>query len=177
MKSLKEKFDELAQRLYQEHERRVQPKYPWILVRVLPREHQKGSIILTEKQQKIVEEGVVLETWPSFWSMEERKRIDGEFFTVRRKIECDVAVGDHVLFPHYEGMPVGALLDEKQYRFVRTSNYQDARCEVMGKWEYDPEPVAAKLADVIGQGTTVEDLLDQFYVIPKDMNARTISGV
>src|SRR5476651_1845038 len=57
--------------------RRFKPMRPWVLVRVLPKEHTTpGGIILAEKEQnKIAYEGLVIEVWEPYEEIR-RKRYD-----------------------------------------------------------------------------------------------------
>lgn len=77
----------------------VKPEYPFALVRVLDREQKRGMIILPEKQKKTIIEGIVLDTFRPFY-----RKVKGAQDEVETK--SSFKPGDHILFPHYEGVPV-----------------------------------------------------------------------
>lgn len=123
---------------------------PWVLVRVLPKEHKtEGGIWLAEVQQnKIVYEGIVLKTWPSY---EEEFKIktpsdisEKEKFPYRVtykvvEYKSGLDIGDRVIFSHYVGLPLGEYLDDRYYRIVKEP-------EIMSKLDYTGDAeVSAKI--------------------------------
>lgn len=114
--TLERKLGELCQQIYELGGVRFQPLKPWILVRVLDKAQKVGSILLTDKQGRTLYEGFVLRTYPGC---------------------TEIQVGERILFPHFEGMPVPDL-DDKYYRIVRHYvNQKDyPQCGVWGKIDY-----------------------------------------
>lgn len=108
-KTLEEKeqeLDALAQEIYQAGEHRIEPIYPWVLVRIMPKEQVRHGIHLPEKQNRLFYEGIVLATWKPFlreytgdlkWS--------GEVEVINKQVwmRSHVEVGDRVVFMHFEG--------------------------------------------------------------------------
>lgn len=212
-KSLIKQLDELCQQLYATHERRIVPKYPWVFVKVLPKEQAPlGRIILPDGtgpkgQNKILYEGIVLETWKSFYefhrsestlviekSLEDwtrqyllSKGVDLPVVctydhTVLR--ESSVKPGMHVIFPHYEGLPAGRIFDEKEYRLVREFNPSDPerRCEILGYLEYEQEKIEDAVLRAINEcdddaARIAARITKEFYVVRKSATPRTTSGV
>lgn len=110
----------LVYEVYLEHGRIVRPKFPWVMVRVLPRTQQVGHIITPENQKKVTLEGVVLAVW---------RNAPGQFYNVNSKqwerpelITPEVRIGDRVVFPHYAGMPLEGF-DTGEYRVVKECNW------------------------------------------------------
>lgn len=121
LQSKEKQLAKLCQELYEEGEQRFYPMYPWILVRVLPKETKIGSLWLPDTQQnKPIYEGIVLETWKKAGKQSEFK------------------LGDRIGFPSFEGAPTN-FLDDKLYRLVReVVNYKDyPNCGIYGWIEYD----------------------------------------
>lgn len=121
LETKEELLSRVCQEIYDECEQRMRPMYPWVLVRVLPKEHKIGGIWLPENQQnKPIYEGIVLETWQKAGKQSEFK------------------VGDRIAFPSFEGAP-HPYLDDKMYRLVReVVNHKDyPNCGIYGWIEYD----------------------------------------
>lgn len=60
-------LDMQANALVASADRQLQLMYPWVLVRVLPREQVQNGIVLVEKQNKVSLEGLVISTWAPFY--------------------------------------------------------------------------------------------------------------
>ena len=105
----------IAQTLMDTASRTFRPMYPWILVRKFPRAAQIGSIVLPDiDMNKVVHEGIVVRTWEPCL----RPTAKGKF--VERRSEMQL--GDHVLFPHWAGVPVDKItpdLPANDYRLIR----------------------------------------------------------
>lgn len=173
-KELLEGIDYMCQELYNRCGRHIQPKFPWVLVKVLPKIQQSYGLILPQSQNKIFYEGLVLETWAPFTIQQSK---NNETITTFR--ESRLKPGEHVLFPHFEGMPVGEMLDEREFRLVREVNNKDpeGRCEILAKMVYDSEPVRQRLLVRVGMSKEiVDDILDEFHVIPRGVETLTVSG-
>lgn len=123
-----QRLAKLCQEIYEEGEQRITPMYPWVLVRVLPKETKIGSIFTPDKaQNKPIYEGIVLSTWVDHYDIESDILQHSSF-----------DVGDRIAFPSFEGMPV-SFLDDNLYRLVReVVNYKDyPNCGVYGWIDYD----------------------------------------
>lgn len=129
MEQLEKKLSKVCQEIYTRGGKLITPMYPWVLVRVLPKEQQIGSIIMVEKQERTLYEGIVLSTWP------ECDRANSKGKIVHKKSIFEI--GDRITFPHFEGMPAGDL-DEKFYRFVREEidHEKFPNCGVFGWIDY-----------------------------------------
>lgn len=179
----KGKITELVQLAYLESERHIQPMPPFILIRVLPRATiSAGGIILPEKQNKPNAEAVVLAVYEPYWEHVDKIDEDGKVFDISVWNECDVHIGDHIIFPHHCGLP-DSFLDDQDYRLIReddavaTLHYErkwHLRGELIYKLdriERGPNREDPPLPDV------VDELLEHYYVIPKCMEPKTKSGV
>lgn len=132
---LEKQLADTCQKIYELGEQRFKPLYPWLLVRVLPKEQKVGTLWLPEKQNKVLYEGIVLETW-------------GE--SKGRKSE--VKRGDRVWFPHYEGMPC-SYLNENHYRLIREYT-TDVNCGTFGKIRYAENNRVAEKLNELFEGMT-----------------------
>lgn len=123
------KLADLSARIYEEGGRKFKPLYPWVLVRLLPKEQKVGEIWMPEKQEKTLYEGIVLEIYPVTTKLIKNKAIT---------YECPVLLGDRICFPHFEGLPIKGW-DDKYYRMVRIEADQDlyAKCGVYGVLDYE----------------------------------------
>jgi co-chaperonin GroES (HSP10) len=170
----KGKVTELVQMAYLESERDIQPMAPFILIRTLPRATiSSGGIILPEKQNKPNSEAVVLRVYEPYWEkVESRTREDGKTEDISVWNECDVHVGDHIIFPHHCGLP-DSFLDEREYRLIRED-------DAIATLHYRPKGwlrtqiqhiLNAHLLDEAGA------LMRYFDITPKEMSPKTKSGV
>lgn len=161
---LEKKLSSICQEIYELGARQLTPIHPYVLVRVLPKEHiTEGGIILAETaQNKIIYEGVVLAVWKSYNEFR-TKNYEGppsmtETITIHHR--SDLSVGDRVAFPHYEGVPVGEWLDDRYYRLIREGADQNKTpyCSVFGKLDYSGDKEVSRkiraLTKTIGSITT-----------------------
>lgn len=140
VQKLEDKLHKLSQKIYDTGFRRIQTTWPWVLVRVCPKESKIGSLYTPGdifgadmRQHKPLLEGIVLATWKPHWS---RFRKPSEESTIRQVWrESEFEIGDRVLFPHFAGLPVD-YLDDKNYRLVREWTF-DPNGGVMCKIDYD----------------------------------------
>ena len=181
-KDPKTELTEYALEAYKNHRRRMRPLYPWVLVRVLPKEQAPlGRIILPDNNthNKILYEGIVLEPGLPMWKMVD---VSGRYQMVQMFSQYEP--GDHVVFPHYEGIPVPYLneMDGKDaYRVIRERNQNDPRCEIVGKLEYEMGTMEEQLEDALPSGPMdqrefIRNLLKEFYVVRRREKIRTVSG-
>jgi co-chaperonin GroES (HSP10) len=146
--------------------------YPWVFVRVLPREQvRKSGIILPDiDQNKTVLEGIVLSTWA------EHELPNGT------KVRSECALGDHVLFPHWTGLPIIGFKD-KHYRIVREVNWAADQGGIFAKVEYgQKQMLETELKAVLksSEGETyeglIEKLMERFIFIDVKQQSVTLSG-
>jgi co-chaperonin GroES (HSP10) len=137
------------------------PRHPYVVVRVLPKEHKtEGGIFIPEvSQNKPVYEGIVLDTWKAYTELRysECTKCTEEFATTINH-KCELSIGDRIAFPHYEGMPMGDILDDKYYKLVREGTDQNnfPYCNVLGKLDYTGDvEVQAKIRALTKELTSV----------------------
>lgn len=170
MEVLEEKFAKLAYEIYEQGERRIQPTWPWVLIRNVPKEQTYGSIYLPDssgsaQQNKPLHEGIVLSVWKPHWS-----QVTGKFNPGTSEVwkagdrgneiwrESDFKVGDRILFPSYAGLPV-KYLDEQKYRLVR-------------EWTFDPNGGCLGIVHY-SKDKKYKPVLDKLF---KDLASVTLSG-
>ena len=162
---LKSKADNAVFNLFEYYERSVRPLYPWILVKVFPKQRKINGIwtpgSLAEgtggTQNTVMYEGMVLRTWGPFWKTilvktEEHSREHGQVVrteTHRVQQMSEVKSGDIIMFPHYEGLPVPYLneTDKDGFRLIREHNPADRRCEAMAVVDYSDNTIEKQLAE------------------------------
>lgn len=194
-------LNELAQEIYRTHERIVIPNYPYILVAVLPKEQAPlGTIILAEKTNKVMYEGIVLATWEPF-TREIREGVhnltdegpmvpaltefDGTYKTA--VFESALEVGDHVLFPHFEGQPVPFMNGpcNDGFRLVREFCPSEPKIQICAKIAREKKPDAdlVQLLKYISHTVHQEDgsaavkrLNEEYYVIRRKQSSVTVTG-
>lgn len=148
--------------------------HPYVLVRVLDKEHiTGGGIILPDTvQNKPVYEGIVLATWKPYIERRfvKHKSPDGEsgpvhFDEIEIVHKCSLEIGTRVAFPHYEGLSLNGYLDDKYYRMIREGTDQNKGpfCSVLGTITYDGDSevlsqikkLTAKLGSVTTSGVAI----------------------
>lgn len=186
------KLAELVTEEYLSHEIEVQPTYPRILVRLLPREQEsKGGIVLPEgtAQNKPNLEGIVIRTYEPFWKVYVKsdrqvwEKNSSKVLALNEKqeihkvwMEAEVKPGDHILFPVMEfGItPVWPLDDGKgDYRNVSEDVIQGI---ITYKKESDKEWIANTIRDCVDGKAIAARLLEKAHIIRKDLKPRTTSG-
>lgn len=174
-KTIRERISELVAEAYGGHDLVVTPRYPQVLVKVLPRTTvSSGGIVLPEKQNKIMIEAVVLETYAPFTKFTE-KTFDanaGERFKEKEHVTSMFRVGDHVLFRHHLGTPVPQLdAGTGEYRIVN-ENEIDGTLDYVGRQASERE-----LIELLCTSTkSSEALLKKYHLIPKNLRPLTTSG-
>lgn len=174
---LRREIRERVFELYNSAKREVIPLLGHVLVYVLPKEHMStGGIIMPEGQQnKPVYEGIVVRTFSPVtrkslvFDKDKNCKVEKEY-----PIISDFKLGDHVLFRHYEGMPVGDILNEKQFRIIREE-------AIEGRMEYDSMATFREnLEKILEEGRKVSDiisdLLAKFHLVRRDTKSLTTSG-
>jgi len=167
---LKYEIAEMVEQMYRETDRIIEPLYPWVLVRPLPRSTvtQSKLIIMPEVQNKPNLESVVLVTWKPFFENVEKEKQNGQVLKVRVWNESDLKPGDHIVHPHHVGLP-DSFLDEKTYRLIRE---EDATCILHyheNEWLKDQLRDALKAGwDVeVGWDQLMERIFENFDIVPK----------
>ena len=177
------KFTNLVERLYAETERYIQPLKPFILVRTLPRSTvTAGGILMPEKQNKPNIEAVVLAVYKPYWEKVDKVSEDGKHSDISVYNECDIKVGDHIIMPHFVGLP-DSFLDEREYRLIKEDD-ATAVLHYREKGELRQivkDGMLQALSTSDGNNSILDDYLDalfvHFDVVPKEIQSRTTSGV
>jgi co-chaperonin GroES (HSP10) len=169
----KSKITEMVQQAYIDSERIIEPMAPFILIRVLPRATvSSGGILLPEKQNKPNAEAVVLAVYKPYWEKVDKIDEGGKRFDISVWNECDVHVGDHIIFPHHCGLP-DSFLDEKEYRLIRED-------DAVARLHYRPKGWLKKQIEHIWLShytDSAEAMLRYFDISVKEMEPKTKSGV
>lgn len=102
-----------AREVYESLHYNIQPRYPYALVWVLPKSQKIGEIYVPDKSNKPVYEGLVLRTHKSFYKY---GKLPGHFpegtdavLRYQVLVSSELNPGDHILFQHFQGIPVPAL--------------------------------------------------------------------
>lgn len=163
----------------------VKPEYPFALVRVLDREQKRGLIILPEKQKKTTIEGIVLDVFRPFY-----RKVKGAQDEVETK--SSFKPGDHILFPHYEGVPVPIDDYAGDFRLVPEifGFYGPERNGVFATIEYEAEKTSEWLTKFIkadvARCRTMKDfdaellaarIMRQAEIFPHNRTSLTVSAI
>lgn len=196
VEELETKFRETTQALYRASGRKIQPLYPWVLVRLLDRQQSyKGVIALPEKQNKVVLEGIVVAIWRPFFktlrpAIAWKPRSLGpttmakEVMLSHVEMKSDLNPGDRVLFQHWAGQPVHGL-DDQKYRFVRERDWSETKDGgIMAKVETETnamEAFAAHLEELSGaywhlDREELRHACERFLIIDRQAPSVTLSG-
>lgn len=135
------------------------PQYPWVLVRVLPKEQEKNLIILPEAQNKVVYEGIVLTTWKPFrrvFLATQKSTLYPEYRLEGELLKSNYQLGDRISFMHFEGQPI-PWLDDHHYRIVREDVDQgiSPRCGTFGKLHYKQDEGLREALNELFKGTAM----------------------
>jgi co-chaperonin GroES (HSP10) len=173
-------IDKLTQEIYKAH-RGFVPKFPWVFVRTLNKEQQIGHIICPEKDQnKVTHEGIVLAVWPSFVKQEYR---NGNY--IQTPMQSELKPGDHVLFPHWAGLPVGREYKDTRYRIVREIDWAPDQGGIFAVVKYADEDSRAMkvLEDMLRMQRgfvpfeeLAEEINERFLLVDRDGQSVSLSG-
>ena len=187
------RLNRLVLEMYERRERKIVPKFPWVFVRTLKREMlYSGKVILPERQNKVMLEGIVLATWMSaprrFYNVNSKQWEHPELY------RSELQPGEHVLFPHFAGMPAPGY-DPADYRLIKECNWlatnEGGISAVLDydKKERTAETLKAILIElmlhmphaVIGTSDlsikeTIDALLERFILVDKQSACATTSG-
>jgi hypothetical protein len=134
---LESEVNELAQFLYENSNRMFVPMFPWIFLRVLSKAQKVGQLFVPSAQNKTVHEGIVLATWRPFNEEITKRDAEGRTFTRVVQRASDLKPGDHVLIPHWAGLPIDGF-SAQHYRVVKEQEWsKDKDGGVFGVVEYD----------------------------------------
>jgi|SRR5882724_356654 len=167
---LKYEIAELVEQMYRETDRIIEPLYPWVLVRPLPRSAVTASklIVMPDVQNKPNLESIVLVTWKPFWeNVEKENTKTGDVLKVRVWNESDLKPGDHIIHPHHVGLP-DSFLDEKTYRLIREEDASSKLHYHDENWLRDE--ITHYLDGTYarpGSESIADDLLKLFDIVPK----------
>jgi co-chaperonin GroES (HSP10) len=176
IQEIKKKIALLSAELHREYHTEYaewNPKFPWLLVYVLPREQRIGNLWVpgdTKGQNKVTLEGVVVKLWKAD----------------HLNIKSSLKIGDHVLFPHYSGQPF-ANRSKDDFRVIKEgfSNIVDSEIvdsgHIFAKVEYSQYDLMKEFWDTYEHTLSIKswskkfELLSRNFVIyPKE--SKTLSG-
>lgn len=168
-----EQIDALALRQYEEKNRKFTPLYPWVFVRVLPKEQtmKSGIILPAIEQNKTVHEAIVLAVW-------QPKYVKGN------QLVSSFSPGDHVLLPHWAGLPVEGF-SAKHYRVVKEEGWRETQDGgIFARVDYDEERPVFRLRDLLVGENLPEDMVEhlvrvleaRFLLVDREGQSVTLSG-
>jgi len=184
---LKNKIAELVRKAYDECGVSVGLLKNTYLVRVLPKEQRSGNVIIPDldgpgKQNKPLYEAVVLAVYESYtvdeWIKNSYKQTESEpdWVCKRYWVEPACKVNDHILFQHWEGIPVPPLdMGIGEYRILKEHM-------IVAIVTYDREKIEDELHALFGERVllqvdeVVKSILSKYDVIPKNLSCKTLSG-
>lgn len=169
--------------LYEMAGRVITPRYPNVLLYILPKESvsPSGLIMLAEKDQnKPVYEGIIVKTYEPFDRTHEESDTTSEtgYRDVTEHFDCQLNFGDHVLFRHYEGDPISDFLPAREFRFIRDENIV-GKVEQSSLLDHTKQIVREfnRDASYTAEPELLVDLFQKHYILlPRGMKPRTISG-
>lgn len=172
-------LDNIAVNIWQSHDTQFTPTPTWCLVRVLPREHMYGRIIVPDgkQQNKPIHEGIVLQTWHPFTDLKGKIH------------KSEFKPGDHVCYAHWAGMDCPGW-DTRYYRLVAEEVREHRGITrdgvIMGTIAYQQTPVRDELygiladehitEDSISLNVIIETILKQYDVVRKVHGSKMVSG-
>lgn len=149
----------------------ITPTAGKILIAVLPKDQTIGGIIMPGKQNKPNYEGLVLRTYKAYT----QHKMIGDV-SVSVGVAPSVYPGDLVLFPHFEGLPIDFIDDNRgDFRIIR----EDALFATLGNYALDWQRANAITFPHSGP---IDDFFtkwmnENYFVLPKKLNPVTTSGV
>lgn len=173
-------LDKAAIELYTKYEADILPRFPWVLVRVLPKEQVTVSGIYIadgKHDNKPMHEGIVLRTWAPFEKVTKTRVLDVdkveqlklfnrsceyqltklvEYLRLEQEtfvtMKSEYRPGEHVLYPHWSGMPLSGL-GENRYRVVPEFpvNGVDAKGTILGRMDYQTLSKDEIIGDVMAK--------------------------
>lgn len=178
-----------ASELYQQYEREWHPMFPWVIVRVLKKSHRTDAgLFLPEVQNKTIHEGIVLAVWSPMVMAKLGKLVDADRVALNPDAvyyESSLKIGDHVLFPHWAGLPLPGVPDT-HYRMVKEEGWDTSKEGGIFSTVHlaEQDLVSDKLYDIIfGVGVdinireAIQKITDEFILVPRGKQSVTMSGV
>lgn len=134
----------------------------------------QNGLYLPAVQNKTVHEGIVLATWQPFINVKGHKK------------ECNLMPGDHVLFPHFSGVPIEGY-SNMLYRVIRSEDWKEnEQGGIFAKVEYDsPTPILTLQQVINGFYSAKHDFSTlelaeaierRFLLLDKEATSVTLSG-
>ena len=168
----RERLQELVNEIYAEG-KQLKPVFPYVLVRVLPKSTKIGMIVLPDSYNKPVHEAIVIDVY------EPHKKHVSKFemhkFTF---IESSVKVGDHIMFQHFEGVPVPMDNYQGDFRLVADNPIGGGRNGILAVIEpginIDEELLCTITCSE--KSELLEHLKEDFFLYPKSAQSVTQSG-
>lgn len=176
-------LDACTQIVYELCDRQFAPMFPWVFVRVLPKDNKQGSIIIPGfDQNKTIHEGIVLATWKPWVKVVDKYHKDKGVIQERVSYRSELSAGDHVLFLHWAGAPIAGFSD-KHYRVVKESEWSSSQeGGIFATVDYsDKEKREAKLLDTVLTAPAVrraleEEIRNRYMLLDYDQHSVTLSG-
>lgn len=165
----------------------VLPIYPYVLLRVIPKEQEIGlgagrRLFTPQRVNKTVFEGQIIKTYRPGNVVTKRCEKCGTVAGRMSWRESSLKPGQHVLFAHYVGIPVEQLCyywKAGEYRLVEEG-------AILGVVEYEDKTDEEKLREILDKRfpnasrydieKAVQDVLSQSTVV-FSQKAKTMSGV
>ena len=176
-------LDEMAQDLYESSSRQFRPAFPWIFCRVLPKTQKVGSIITPGTQNKTIHEGIVLATWRSSPAL--FYNVNKSQWEAPERFVSELVPGDHVIFPHWSGMPIPGF-DTGSYRLVKEANWAlDKEGGIIGVLDgehHEEQTITEMIRDILRNDnhTAAEiaaKISERFVLVDRNRQSATLSGV
>src|SRR6266446_4483473 len=125
-------IQDVVNKYYAKRQIDIFPSYPYVLVRVLPKaqkvgEGKYGDLIAPDQHNKPIHEGIVIATFKPFYkrlwySVKKYMYGEGEAeCTEDYLVESPVEPGDHIIYQHFEGVPVEHVIFKQPY--YKSQNY------------------------------------------------------
>lgn len=190
-KTIQEKLQAIVNEEYsQKPNRLLTLLYPWVMVRVLPKEENLGLIIVPEKSQhKPMYEAIVLKTWQPRWVVERDEADD----PVSRWITSSLEPGDHIIYPHFDGVPIPGVsdpsfsLEASKHGIILIREFiWDAKGGVPAKIHVQRMPIRQELEEHLFGAASMTSLaahnlaaslLEHYDIIPKNQKLMTRHAV
>lgn len=171
----------------------LKPKAPLVLVFVLPRGLNEGLIVLPDQRNKPVHEGIVIQTYESYWKHFRIQSSSHDDYLQQVLVEPTARPGQHVLFDHYAGIPIpflnpgglhSSLSDHGDFRLVRDDGNRDLG-SIFGVLEYEDKGTVNRMIDVFKSMMDLtrpqlrgvsRELLKHFVIVDKQKSSKTSSG-
>lgn len=168
---LEQQIDELVAQLFKA-QRRFVPHYPWVFVYVLQKKQEYHGLHLPDTHNKTVHEGIVLAVWEPHTVLVRGREQEKQSALVQ---------GEHVLFPHWSGLPVSGFKEDR-YRIVKETDWTHDSGGTFASIEtdLDQDDVLEKIVrngDPDYYKGMVDAIRRRFVLVDKEKPSATLSGV